>query len=390
MFDPDSNVEKFWKNHFISSYKNRYSWANSNYSIKTEVIKSDQNKQAGHTRLKLHCFCPDDKTLVTVDDQDYITLWKIDDNEFTRQKAIAPDQGITGIQSVSMSKNLVVIKAASKGVVLYEKSLCFDASNFKTILSDASITATDGMQFLKFRSDQDFVLFDENFMYNFVKNTQNPRYQVSKVSTNYSSEDLCCFDCCENFCAAGSWNGEVNLWKLDGSNNEPKILISHSEVIYDIKFSKDLLITGGGDGKLCIHGNLDSDGEVRLLSTIHFSTDVVKISTNEYYLAAATDNEVKVYHWNKICKNIYEPVSTISSQNGSIMGSIRAMEFSQAGRLVIASSQRRVSIWSCLENRQLGVIHHNPLLVGSIYVGAKFVLIASKDRPGAVSYIVYK
>ena len=152
-----------------------------------------------------------------------------------------------------------------------------------------------------------------------------------------------------------------------------------------------MLITGAGDGKLCIHGNLDSPTEPpKLLSTIHFSTDVVKITTNEHFLAGATDNEVKVFKWSKICKNQYEPESVVTSKNGNILGSIRALEFSEAGRLVIASSQRRVSIWSCLENRLMGIIHHNPLLVGSIYVSARFVIICSKDRPGAVSFVVYK
>lgn len=301
------------------------------------------------------------------------------------------------------------MKSSSKGLILFDKLKSsesekillnieknFQPSNFRTILSENEIERTDGLQFLKFSTVSDFVFFDENFLYYFKSDKDSPGmggrngYRLKKVRTNYATEDLISFDCCRDYCAAGSWNGEVNLWKLSDDMKEPKILFSHSEVVYDIKFSRDLLITGGGDGKLCIHGNLDSEGEVKLLTTIHFSTDVVKITANEYFLAAATDNEVKVYRWNKICKGSYEPESVISSQNGSIMGSIRALEFSQAGRLVIASSQRRVSIWSCLENRVLGVIHHNPLLVGSIYVSARFVIIVSKDRPGAVSFVVYK
>lgn len=396
-------VDAYWRNHFIESYKNIHSWENAKYSIKTEIIKSDRNKQPGHTRLKLHAFCENDNTLLTVDDHDYITLWQTKNDDIIRLACISPETGISGVQSVAMSKQSIVVKSSLKGLILFDKlksgtnknmldmKTTFQLSNFRTILAENEIERTGGLQFLKFSTVSDFVFFDENFLYYFKSDKVSSNgYRLKRVRTNYATEDLISFDCSRDYCAAGSWNGEVNLWKLADDMKEPKILFSHSEVVYDIKFSRDLLITGGGDGKLCIHGNLDSDGEVKLLTTIHFSTDVVKITANEYYLAAATDNEVKIYRWNKICKKLYEPESVVSSQNGSIMGSIRALEFSQAGRLVIASSQRRVSIWSCLENRVLGVIHHNPLLVGSIYVSARFVIIVSKDRPGAVSFVVYK
>merc|ERR1712226_1260317 len=222
---------------------------------------------------------------------------------------------------------------------------------------------TDGLEFLKFTSKDEFLLLDECKIQHFrVQDGNSANYTVKSSPTSFEAEDLCCFDCTGEYAATGSWNGEVRLWKLRG-DYETQILISHTEVVHDVKFCKELLVTAGGDAKLCIHGNL-SDDEAKILCTINFSSDIMKISVSETYLAAASDNEVRVYKWEKIARNVLDAEGTISSSNGSIMGSIRAIEFSQAGRLIVASSQRRVTIWSCVRNRKLGVIHHNPVLVG--------------------------
>ena len=117
------------------------------------------------------------------------------------------------------------MKTVSHGLVKYEKlkplqkfKNDFHASNFKTVLGPDLIERSDGIQFLSFRNVNDFVLFDENFLYNFEGD------RMSKIATNYATEDLCSFDCSENFCAAGSWNGEVSLWKLDDEElTAPKI-----------------------------------------------------------------------------------------------------------------------------------------------------------------------
>jgi len=387
-----------WKRHFIESRINQTAWANGSYSIKTELVKSDQNPQSGGTRLKITCYCTTDGTLLTVDDADYVTLWTTYNNELSKAHTICPtsaSDSMRNIQCAAMSKSYVVIKSQSRGVVRFsKKNMGFQP---RVVLSQSDLVFSEGSEFMKFNNDSDFVLLNENCIYH-VQGTN--RIKVSKRETRFAPDDLSSFDICEYNCATGGWNGEITLWNFR-HDYDTQIIISHTEVVYDLKFCKDFLVTAGGDAKLCVHGNLSevnlsssttSQDESRTLSilfTLNLNSDIMKISVSDTYLAAATDTEVRIYRWKKILNNILESDGVISSANGSIMGSIRALEFSQAGRLIVASSQRRVTIWSCMKNRQLSVIHHNPLLVGNIFVSPRHVIIASNDRPGAISFVVY-
>jgi len=372
---------------FKESYFHDKAWTNANYFIKTDMVKHKESTRAGQTRILFTAYCHSDNTVLTCDDHDTIILWKVNEKDKQLDEVryiLKPD--LTGAPtSIALSRTKYGIYS-TKALDIYDKS----SGKRDFLIMHSADNIASNFEYFSLMEDSTAVIvndFDLKF-YNLSTSSYKrcePSFDPEELSSAFSNNHML---------ALGSWNGQVDIWPLTTDPphlQKPYSIISHTEVVNTIKIFENYLITGGGDGKVVVFTwRLDNNGVVSEPSIYHvlsLDSDILKLAVTNKYLAAACNTEVKVYEWKDFTSG--NVTSNIKSSNGNIMGTIRALEFSQGGRLIVASSQRRVSVWSCTKNKLLSVVHHNPVLVGNIYVGMRHLVIVSNDRPGALSFVLY-